>query len=172
MMHRMIFMLVAAVLLAGCAAQGGANRGDIPQLTGAGADLLSKQQFVTADGEAARSEALFQSLLRKLPNDSDTWFRLGNLYAANNRPEPAANAYTRALLSDNSNVRAWHNLGVVRLREAYAALIQAQMTVDSGDALLAQRIETLVTELGKVSVLSDQARAGINAPAPIQEKPQ
>ena len=170
-MYRLASILAVACLVAGCAANPNANR-DIPSLTGPGADLLAKQQFTTADGEAARSETLFQSLLRKLPNDTDTWFRLGNLYASNNRPEPAANAYTRALLADNNNVRAWHNLAVVRLREAYAALIQAQMTVDANDGALAKRIESLVNELGRVSVLGEQATVGSNKPEDKPEPPK
>ncbi|RZA12903.1 MAG: tetratricopeptide repeat protein, partial [Lysobacteraceae bacterium] len=117
--------LLAAALLAGCAAgMGGQQGGPLVQSPqGGDTDLLTRAQFNPNDGEAARTEALYISVLRRIPNEAETWFRLGNLYANNNRPDPAAAAYNRALLADNGNARAYHNLAIIRLRQAYAALL-------------------------------------------------
>lgn len=165
-------VVVATALLAGCAAgtgQGGAllQAGASPE-----SELLTRAQFAPGDGEAARTEALYIAVLRKVPNDAETWYRLGNLYANNNRPDPAAAAYARTLLSDNGNARAYHNLAVIRLRQAYAALLQGQLSVDADDQAMTQRIDELLEQLGHVSALSDQARAARpQAASPAPRKP-
>lgn len=146
---------VAALALAGCATLGGEDTGGPLR----GADLeaeaaaLLRAQFTQADGEAARNEALYVSALRRAPNDGETWFRLGNLYAAHHRAEAAAAAYGRALRVNNADARALHNLGVVRLRQGYAALLQGQLMVSDDEDALGVRIERLLKELGEVSVL-------------------
>lgn len=159
--------LAGALLVAGCA--GGPGRASAPGQPALGpeVDLISKQQFAGQENEASRSEVLYQALLRKVPNDAETWFRLGNLYAANNLAEPAVAAYNRTLMADNSHARAWHNLAVIKLREAYAALIQAQMSVDSADEAMAKRIETLIEEVARISALVDTPR-----PVPTNSAPK
>ncbi len=156
---------VAAVLLAGCA-MGAGQGGPMVQSPQSGEnDLLTRPQFSANDGEAARTETLYISVLRRMPNEAETWYRLGNLYANNNRPDPAAAAYNRALLGDNGNSKAYHNLGIIRLRQAYAALLQGQMTVDPTDEAMVKRIDEIVEQLGRVPGLSDQAQAArSNAP--------
>ncbi|MGA0570785.1 hypothetical protein ACO2Q9_08705 [Variovorax sp. VNK109] len=159
--------VVVALVLGGCASRPntGTTLAGTPSM-GANIELLNKQQFAGQENEASRSEALFQSLLRKIPNDADTWFRLGNLYASNNLPEPAAGAYNRALLADNSHARAWHNLGVIKLREAYAALLQAQVTVDSNDEAMAKRIDSLLEDLSRLSALEGEPRPAARPKTP------
>ena len=152
--------LLAALLLAGCAAGMGGQNGPMVQSPQAGeTELLTRPQFSANDGEAARTETLYISVLRRVPNEAETWFRLGNLYANNNRPDPAAAAYNRALLADNGNSKAYHNLGIIRLRQAYAALLQGQLTVDPTDDVMVKRIDEMVEQMARVPGLSD-------APAP------
>lgn len=160
---------VAALLaLGGCAAinpEGGGGALQPMDLEPEAA-VLQKAQFGPADGETARNEALYVSALRRAPQDAETWFRLGNLYAANHRPEAASAAYARALRANNADARALHNLGVVRLRQGYAALLQGQMVIGDDDKALAVRIERLLEELGRVSVLGEQdAKAAAAKPA-------
>jgi cytochrome c-type biogenesis protein CcmH/NrfG len=163
--------LSVVLALTACASRGpGAGEGPMAQAPAAPeTELLTRAQFGPQDGEAARTEALYISVLRRVPTEGDTWYRLGNLYANNNRPESAAAAYNRALLANNANTRAWHNLAVIRLRQSYAALIQAQLTVDTNDDAMVKRIEELLDQLDKVTVLGEQSRAarqsgGIESP--------
>jgi Flp pilus assembly protein TadD len=74
-------------------------------------------------GEDAQAESLYLGLLRLSPNDAETHFRLGNLYARSGRPDRAAESYMQTLMASPSDVRAWYNLGIVRQRQAQAALI-------------------------------------------------
>ena len=122
--------------------------------------LNQNAQLADAGGEVAKAEALYKAVLRQSPNDADTWYRLGNLYANNNRPTEAAIAYERTLVADNGHARAWHNLSIIRLRQAYASMLQAQITVDTNDPL-AERIDTTLDELSHLSILDSQPRPAI-----------
>jgi len=120
-------------------------------------------QLAYEGGENAKAEALYKSLVRKMPNDADTWFRLGNLYARSNRPDEAANAYQRSLLADSGNARAWHNLGVIRLRQAWASMLQAQELLKP-DSALYKSVDQMLKELGKMPVVDAD---GKTAPATL-----
>lgn len=76
-------------------------------------------------GDDVRAENLLLGLVRAVPNDAETWLTLGNLYARSNRPDQAAEAYQKVLMLNRGDPRAWHNMGIVRLRQAWAAFILA-----------------------------------------------
>lgn len=159
--------LLTVLQLSACATDGRASGQLLPDESRATPelDLLNqKARLADAGGDAAQAEALYKSVLRHTPNDTETWFRLGNLYARHNRPEEAATAYERTLISDNSHVRAWHNLAIIRLRQSYASLLQAQILVDDNDALAA-RIDAALDELSKLSMLENEPRP--RAPRPV-----
>ena len=125
------------------------------------ADLVTinrEAELAYESGEAAKAEALYKSLVRKMPNDAETWFRLGNLYARNNRPDEAANAYQKALLANNADPRAWHNLGVVRLRQAWAAMLQAYDNLRPDNPLYAS-VEATLRELEKIPLIEPETKA-------------
>lgn len=121
-------------------------------------------QLAYEGGENAKAEALYKSLVRKMPNDAETWFRLGNLYARANRPDEAANAYQRSLISNNANARAWHNLGVIRLRQAWAAMLQAQENLKP-DTPLHQAVDQVLKELEKMPIVDADGKAAAKKPA-------
>ncbi len=138
-------ILAALALLAGCAS-----------------DSLYEQHhdavLAYESGANARAEALYQGLARSAPNDPETWLRLGNLYARAERPDAAADAYHRGLLLAPSDARLWYNLGIVRQRQAHAALIQAHQFMADDDPLLA-RSQAIIDRL---------APAEGDAPTPAQ----
>lgn len=152
-----------ALIVSGCMTNGLGPGQVIPEESRATPELAllnQNAQLADAGGEVAKAEALYKAVLRNSPNDADTWYRLGNLYANNNRPTEAAIAYERTLVADNSHARAWHNLGIIRLRQAYASLLQAQITVNADDPL-AERIDTTLDELSKLTILDSQPRPAI-----------
>jgi Flp pilus assembly protein TadD len=157
-----VALALSAVLTAGCAT---AVSGVIQSLD-KDPDLLSinqEAQLAYEGGETAKAETLYRSLARRMPNDAETWLRLGNLYARSNRPDEAASAYHHALMADNAEARAWHNLGVVRLRQAWASLLQAQATVkpDSG---LAPQIDSLLEYLSKLPQIEAEPHKAAASP--------
>ena len=153
---RLAALLAAAAACAGCAT---GNDYEAKPLD-PDADLVTinrEAELAYESGEAAKAEALYKSLVRRMPNDSETWFRLGNVYARNNRPDEAANAYQRALLANNADARAWHNLGVVRLRQAWASMLQAHENLRP-DMPLYESVEAVLKQLEKIPLIDADAR--------------
>jgi cytochrome c-type biogenesis protein CcmH/NrfG len=76
------------------------------------------------EGNLAQALSGYQSLTRAMPQNADFWFRLGNVYARLKRPDEAVDAYQHALAIEPGHAKAWHNLGIIRLRQAEAAFVQ------------------------------------------------
>lgn len=161
-MRLALFALV--LLLGGCA-----NLRLPASVTGANEPLPEREvdlvalnrdaQLAAESGETAKAEALYKSLVRRMPNDAETWLRLGNLYARNNKPDEAVGAYHRALIADSRDAKAWYNLSVIRMRQAWAAMlqVQAQERLPADDPLRRQAEEVL-THLEKLPFLKDEQR--------------
>ncbi|MES2772271.1 MAG: tetratricopeptide repeat protein [Pseudomonadota bacterium] len=154
----LIYAALFSLGLSACASQNAyqkaaAAEGDLVQLNQAA-------QLAYDNDEEEKAEALYQELLKRMPNEAQIHLRLGNLYARNNRPDDAISAYQRALQLDNRETRAWYNLGVVRLRQAWAALLQAQIQQDPLAAKqgLSVQTEAMLKHLGKLPVLADELR--------------
>jgi Flp pilus assembly protein TadD len=145
-------VLCASLLASGCAMLSDAQHGNIY-------DLRREAQMAYGASEDERAEKLLLGLSRAAPNDPETWFYLGNLYARTNRPEQATDAYQKALMLNSGDPRAWHNIGVVRLREAWAAFIQAYNASTPDNALHA-KVEILINAMEKIPLegLSRSAR--------------
>lgn len=111
--------------------------------------LRHDAQAAYDEGEDAQAEKLLLGLSRQAPNDAETWFYLGNLYARTGRPDEAAQAYQKSLMIDGRQAKAWHNMGVVRVREAWAAFIQAYSVTPVDDPLHA-KLEGLIGAMEKI----------------------
>lgn len=126
-----------------------------------GEDMVKMQQDAQAafdSGENARAEVLYKGLVRAMPNDAETWFRLGNLYARTDNPDQAVNAYLTSLSLNGSDARAWHNLGIVRLRQGWAALLRANTLTVPPEPIHAMSTE-IIRSLEKIPYLSDDRAA-------------
>ena len=109
-------------------------------------DLQRNAVLAYESGQDAKAEALYQGLARAAPTDPETWLRLGNLYARSNKPDDAADAYQHALLLNRNDQRLWYNLGIIRQRQAHAALIEANRLSEKDDPLYA-KTEALIERL-------------------------
>jgi len=127
-------------------------------------DLRREAQIAYAGNEDDRAEKLLLGLARAAPNEPETWFYLGNLYARTGRPEQAIQAYQKALMLNAGDARAWHNMGVVRLREAWAAFIQSYALVGTDDPLYA-RLEALIAGMEKLPLDGLQRKKPPAAPS-------
>ena len=137
-----LWLLASGALLAGCGTTGpeAPQRSDLFQLS-------NDAQLAYEAGEDARAEQLYMGLARAAPSDPEIWLRLGNLYARNDRPEAAADAYQRVLALKTNEPRAWYNLGIVRLRQGWAALMHANAALKDTDPLY-RETERLMLHLG------------------------
>ena len=111
---------------------------------------LQRDALAAYEGdENAKAENLFLALLRTAPNDAVSWFYLGNLYARTDRPDQAVEAYQKSLLLNSADPRPWHNLGVIRLRQARAAFIQA-FDLTRPEDVLHGKVEDLIEAMEKL----------------------
>lgn len=123
-----IFLLPVYFLLSGCA-------GTIEKLnTGNDLTLIHREAQVAFDqGDDARAELLYKKLTTLGKQDAETWLRLGNIYARNNKHQPAEEAYRISLMINNSDSRTWNNLGIVMLRQSWVALVRANSLSSPND---------------------------------------
>ena len=112
-------------------------------------DLRRQAQQAYSAEEDQRSETLFLGLARAAPNDPETWFYLGNLYARTNRPDLAIDAYQKSLMLKSVDPRPWHNIGIVRIRQAWAAFIQAEALAPTDDPLHG-KLQDLIKSMEKM----------------------
>jgi len=154
--RRLSMLLLPAILLSGCAMLASPD-GDLYQ-------MRRDAQLAYSGEQDERAERLLLGVTRAVPNDAEAWFYLGNLYARTERPEQATQAYQKALMLNGSDARAWHNLGVVRLREAWAAFIQAY-NAGAPDDPLHSKLEVLIGALEKIPLDGLKRPAKPAAPA-------
>ncbi|OGB27464.1 MAG: hypothetical protein A3I66_06150 [Burkholderiales bacterium RIFCSPLOWO2_02_FULL_57_36] len=155
-MKRALNYLLPVFLLGGCAM--------LSTESGNLYDMRRDAQVAYAGGQDERAEKLLIGLTRAVPNDAEAWFYLGNLYARTNRPEQATEAYQKSLMLNSGDVRAWHNIGVVRVREAWAAFIQAHHLAQPDDPLHA-KLESLINAMEKIPLDGLSRSAKPAAPA-------
>lgn len=157
-MKNMAMFLLPLGLLNACAM--------LPSEQGSIYDLRREAQIAYAGEQDERAEKLLLGLSRAAPNEAETWFYLGNLYARTNRPEQAAQAYQKALMLNSGDAKAWHNIGVVRVREAWASFIQAHNLAPANDPMRA-KLESLITAMEKIPLegLSRNIKPATSVPA-------
>lgn len=107
--------------------------------------LQTQQQADQAytSGDMAGSIALYQKLTVAVPQEAEYWYRLGNAYARLQQPDEAVDAYQQAIKRNGAHARAWHNLAIVRMRQAQAALIVSVSSAAKDDPIRAQSDQLL-----------------------------
>jgi cytochrome c-type biogenesis protein CcmH/NrfG len=116
------------------------------------------EAYQKEDWKTAEKEYLY--LAQNFPGEIEPWFRLGNIYARTGQLDAAVSAYREALVRDTKNGKAWHNLGIVQLRQATNTFVEmlaytdpndplnqrAKQIVDAMDDLMAKRLGVEVPE--------------------------
>lgn len=123
-----VLILVTSVALTACATQPHKELSEVMV-------LQQHAQAAYAQGNLEQAQKNYLQLTRILPNDEDTWFHLGNVYARIGQPELAVNAYRHVLQHNASHAKAWHNLGIVLMQQAEAALAQSARHARGNKAL-------------------------------------
>ncbi|WP_185754328.1 tetratricopeptide repeat protein [Luteibacter sp. 9135] len=146
-----VSLLAGLMALAGCAAHG--TLPESPQ----GADVAQREReahLAYAHGDMQRAADLYEALVRDTPDDADAWFHLGNARFRLQRQDDAVLAYDRAIQISPGDARALYNLGVVRLKQAQAAMLDSAQAGKPGDPLrgdglrIAQRLAKVGDDLG------------------------
>lgn len=138
---RLMRRAAAPCLAAALLALGGCAAANLP-VPGAGSPdpfALRKQANEAYDAQRwDEAGKLYRRLVDAVPADAEGWFRLGNVYARLGRPDQAVGAYREALLRQPGNAKAWHNMGLVQLRQAANSYREMLDYTDPGDPLHAQ----------------------------------
>jgi tetratricopeptide (TPR) repeat protein len=98
----------------------------------------------------AESEKYYVELSRAVPSNVEPWFKLGNIYARTDRPELAIRAYRECVIRNPRHAKAWHNMGIIQLRQARGSFTQLQQFVNESNPLyeksarISSGIETLI----------------------------
>lgn len=142
---------VAAMLLAGCAGHGTLPPAK-PSIDVARESQDAGQAY--AAGDMHRAADLYAAIVDAQPDNADAWFRLGNARFRLQQPDEAVVAYGRAIQIRPGYAQAQYNLGVVRLKQAQAAMIASAEAGKPGDSLrrdsarIAQRLSRVADDVG------------------------
>ncbi len=135
--HRLLYLLPLLLLLAGCPLQEMVKKDDGQEAAPA-RDMnlvLDEARAAYAEGNWKLAEQDYLMVVEKDPSSFEAWFRLGNIYTRTDRPDLATRAYREALIRKPDDVRAWHNLSVIHLRQALNSLEQMQRHADPDDPM-------------------------------------
>jgi len=133
------------LILAGCELQNVQPNADLSSLVAV--QQRANEAYQNEDWKSAEKEYLY--LAKNFPGEIEPWFRLGNIYARTGQLEAAVSAYREALIRDTKNSKAWHNLGIVQLRQATNTFVEMQEYTDPGDPL-SQRARHVVNTMGEL----------------------
>lgn len=110
------------------------NAGDLAALEKQAAEAYTKQDWLA-------SEQHFIKLTKHSPTAVEPWFKLGNIYARTNRFALAVRAYREVVVRDAKHSRAWHNMGVIQLRQAAQSFAELEKTALKDDPLAVRGAE-------------------------------
>jgi tetratricopeptide (TPR) repeat protein len=136
-----------------------------------GEDFLAQTTQARQAYEAGRwddARQRYAALAEKAPDDTEIRFRLGNVYARLGRLDEAVATYQELLSRQPAYPKGWHNLALVRLNQAMAALNEAQRQGSPEEVRPSRRLlDALDTALsGGKPQLPEAPVPGIAPPAP------
>ena len=91
------------------------------------------QAYLNEEYELAVQRYL--SVQQYLDKDPFIWFRLGNAYSYLKQPDKAVMAYRKAVFFDPSMSKAWHNMGIMQLRQSANTWTQMLVHTQESDPL-------------------------------------
>ena len=163
--------LLLAVLLAGCG-----NLLPVRTPSQRLSDVLTAQERAETAYRAndmQRAAALYLQLTRMIPQEADYWYMLGNTYVKTEDPDRAVQAYQQAITRNPNHSRAWHNLGIVRMRQARAAFASSASTAKEGDPLhdMSTHLADDLAHIGSVPAEGRNQLAATSPPPATGSKP-
>ncbi|MCP3668884.1 MAG: tetratricopeptide repeat protein [Gammaproteobacteria bacterium] len=149
-------LYICTLLISGCQTGNAllkANDKDGPNLMEIRADAMKAYQ----QRDYKTALPLYQQLTTKVTSDAELWFHLGNIYARLQQPVPAIDAYQKAMKLNPKNAKAWHNMGIVQLRQSANTFTQMLENVPPNDPVY-QRSEHITQ--GLLELLGRKSSSG------------
>ena len=99
--------------------------------------IATQQMALTAyqSGDYDQASKLFEKLTDEIPKDAGLWFKLGNSYAREEKPQQAIEAYQNALLREPDMAKAWYNMGIIQMQIALKTFIDMGKYAQGVDAV-------------------------------------
>lgn len=118
--------------------------------------------YAARDWTVAKQE--YEKLSRLMSKDPHAWFRLGNIYAHLDQPDFAVQAYKESLVRDPRLGKAWHNMGLVQLRQSANSFLQMQTYTGENpeQQVMAKAMYEALLELIKSGPGSSEETGGID----------
>lgn len=130
------------IALSGCAQFGGTGVTAPAKLRPEDLVALERQAGAAYDQQDwTTSEQHFIALTKAAPASVEPWFKLGNIYARTNRYALAVRAYGEVVVRDARHSRAWHNMGVIQLRQAAQSFAELEKYALHDDPLAVRGAE-------------------------------
>lgn len=123
-MQRFSYMMLACLFIGGCQS----TQPKLGELT-----LQPAIENATAayqQGDLQLAEGLWRRLLERDPSLLDAWCHLGHIGFRQHAYEAALSAYQKCLQYQPQQPEIWHNMAVIKLREASELLIQGSAFID------------------------------------------
>ena len=131
-----------------------------------------------ASGKAAyaakkwrEAERHYAILVKRIPQEPDHWFRLGNIYGRTDRPDLAVAAYREVLVRDSDYAKAWFNMGIVQLRQAANSFRKMEVHVDESEPMRKQATHAYESILAIISGEHEPTRQTTEI-APVASAPE
>jgi Flp pilus assembly protein TadD len=155
-----------SVILAGC--------GTVSPKTGSQrlSYVLTTQDQADAayrSNDMQHAAALYLQLTKLVPQEADYWYMLGNSYVRTQQPDEAVQAYQQAISRNPNHTRAWHNLGIVRMRQAVAAFVSSASTSKAGDPMyeMSTRLANELARIGSDVGNKPASQTSTASPVPV-----
>lgn len=130
----LIVMLFTVITLSGC------NTNPVEKPNAYDLEQRAAEAYRNQDWQKA--ETYYSELITLVPGNAEVWFRLGNVYVRNNKPDEALQAYREAVIRQPNLGKAWHNMGTVSLRKTTHLYIEMLKYLDEASPLRQKAQET------------------------------
>ncbi len=124
------------------------------------------------DKNWALAEQKYSYLISQSPNVAEIWFRLGNIYAYTNKPEKAIIAYREAVVRQPAYGKAWHNLGLISLKQTTALYLEMLKNIKNSSPLYAQVKQTADALIKILEQRRANSKAATKAKMDTQNMPE
>jgi tetratricopeptide (TPR) repeat protein len=88
----------------------------------------------------AKALPVYERLVSRVPKDALSWFQLGNTQARLQQNDQAIKSYEKAVQFDPALSKAWHNMGLLQLRQSANSFTQMAQLTREGDPLAGRAI--------------------------------
>lgn len=147
-------LFMAACLLAACQTNGTAGGSMNQADSNTFPALISAARHAYQQGDLHAAEGLWRQLLQRDKQLYEGWCQLGHIGFRQHQYQSAVEAYQRCLQLHPQQPAIWHNLAVVRLRQATELLLQGQAYADQQEASDTQQQQQLLQHLLKLQRVS------------------